>query len=421
MLAAQTVINSLAELWPVVARWVQAHGDRPLSPQELLALIRSCFPAWNQEEALRAYSRLQRNELVVGLAKSHQLELNRHLLDFARQLLREQTLGLADEVLVLVQDLGRLQQRLELAVTNQDGDDLARQAALVDDRLRRIIKHLIENEQAIQVLAERVRAAGDGQSLASRYADVLDAFDRYIEPMLGLLDLQGAARTCFEQLEQSIGKLMVEIGLTGRLHRQRERLVHLLTRLLELERLARESVRRCADALLPLRDQLRRSTLVSQAAARVLAQLRRGQWQPLDDHLPVLSADISGQRMPSHHQLLAFLGSVTTLNQPPAASLADGDFNRPRPANVPELGQVVARLLEQGAATAGAPLLTALVSHYPELDTDELLYLHHQLRHHPALELAPQAATSQLTTASHRLTLYDAALGAATPAVAEEP
>lgn len=410
MIAAQTVINSLAELWPVVARWVQGHGDRPLTPQELLALVRHCFPAWTQEEALRAYSRLQRNELVVTLAKSHQLELNRHLLDFARQLLREQTLGLADEVLVLVQDLGRLQQRLEQAVARSDGDDLGRQAALIDDRLRRIIKHLVENELAIQVLAERVRAAGDGQSLASRYAEVLDAFDRYIEPMLSLLELQGAARTCFDALEQSLGQLMVNIGLTGRLHRQRERLAHLLTRLLELERLARESVRRCADALLPLRDQLRRSTLVSQAAARVLAQLRRGQWQPLDSQLPVLSADISSQRMPHHHQLLAFLGSVVRLPPQQAPSLADGDFSRPRPANVPELGEVLSRLHSASSSAAGAPLLQALLDHYPALDTDELLYLHQQLRHHPQLQLAPQPASSQLATASHRLTLFDAAL-----------
>lgn len=420
MVVAQTVINSLAELWPVIARWVQAHGDRPLTPQELIALIRHCFPAWNQEEALRAYGRLQRNELVVTLAKSHQLELNRHLLDYARQLLQEQTLGLADEVLVLVTDLGRLQLRLEQAVAHGDGDDLGRQAALIDDRLRRIIKHLVENELAIHALAERVRAAGDGQSLASRYAEVLDAFDRYIEPMLGLLDLQGAARTGFAQLEQSLGLLLVEIGITGRLHRQRERLIHLLTRLLELERLARESVRRCADALLPLRDQLRRSTLVSQAAARVLARLRRGHWQQLDAQLPVLSADISSQRMPPHHQLLAFLGGVVKLPSHQAPALADGDFSRPRPANVPELAQVITRL--QSAAAQGQPLLQALLGHYPQLDTDELLYLHQQLHQQPQFQLARQPARSQHTTASHSISLFDAQLAlAATASVAEKP
>ena len=420
MVIAQSVINSVAELWPLIARWVQAQGDRPLTPQELIALIRSCFPNWDQEDALRAYGRLQRNELVVPLAKSHQLELNRHLLDYARHLLQEQTLGLADEVLVLVADLGRLQPRLEQAVAHQDGDDLGRQAALIDDRLRRILKHLLDNEQALHALAERVRAAGDGQSLASRYAEVLDAFDRYIEPMLGLLDLQGAARIAFDQLEQSLGQLLVTIGMTGRLHRQRERLIHLLTRLLELERLARESVRRCADTLLPLRDQLRRSTLVSQAAARVLARLRRGQWPELDAHLPVLSSDISAQRMPQHHQLLAFLGGVIKLPRQQAPALADGDFSRPRPANVPELSQVITRL--NSANNHGQPLLQTLLAHYPELDTDELLYLHQQLHQQAPFELERHQALSQHTTASHRISLFDAQLAlAATDRVAEQP
>ena len=97
------------------------------------------------------------------------------------------------------------------------------------------------------------------QSLQKRYQAVIEAFDEYIEPMLEMVDIRGDFHACFNTIEAQISAQIEQIDRLGKSYQDKRMLEQLRTRILEMHLVGRESLRKSADMLMPLREELRRN------------------------------------------------------------------------------------------------------------------------------------------------------------------
>lgn len=268
MIPAKKLLNTLNEHWGVLELLFKRFKMADFSIKDLQNAIKQKQPTWNNERIYKETNRLLNQEIIIPLAKSSQLEINRAIADFATFLLQEEHLGLAQEISVLVDDLARLGNRLSNAGEMEDFDDLRRFSRIMDDRVRKIIKLFLHNENAILNIVEQAKSNNAVQSLQKRYKAVIEAFDEYIEPMLEMVDIRGDFHACFTLIEQQISTQIEHIERSGKAYNDKRMLEQLRTRILEMHLVGRISLRKSADMLMPLREELRRNNLVTRQVAK---------------------------------------------------------------------------------------------------------------------------------------------------------
>jgi hypothetical protein len=163
------------------------------------------------------------------------------VLAFAQQLLQEQQLGLATDSESRILELKRLSDRMQEAAQNRDSSELRRFSRVMDERIREVLKHFGQNESAILSLVERAKVDEGKLSLARRYAAVMDAFDDYIDPVLALVDINCPFQKTLSAVESMLSELLQIIEVTGTLNTEKETLIQLRTRLIEMNQVGRES------------------------------------------------------------------------------------------------------------------------------------------------------------------------------------
>jgi hypothetical protein len=137
-----------------------------------------------------------RLDILVPVAKSpNRFELNAQIHDFLAYLRREHRLGLCLEIEAYLRHLERLAGlhpgRLRQPRRQRPG---APAAPARHARARRAEK-LDNDEQALVAVAERAKTSDRQIPLRQRYAEVLATWDEYVEPMIQLVNADGA----FEQ------------------------------------------------------------------------------------------------------------------------------------------------------------------------------------------------------------------------------
>ncbi len=156
MIPAKKRLNTLSEHWGVLELLFKRFKMADFSLKDVQNAIKQKQPTWNNERIYKETNRLLNQDILIPLAKSSQLEINRAIADFATFLLQEEHLGLAQEISVLVDDLARLGNRLDNAGSMEDFDDLRRFSRIMDDRVRKIMKLYAHNENAILNIVEPV-------------------------------------------------------------------------------------------------------------------------------------------------------------------------------------------------------------------------------------------------------------------------
>jgi len=404
MIAPRKLIRCLDEHWTLIEWLVERSQHSSFSVQDVQHLIQRANPHQSSEQVFKETQRLLQLEVLIPLAKSSQLELNSTILDFAQQLMQEQQLGLATDIESRVQELNRLAGNMKQASASRDNRELRRFIRAMDDRVREVIKHFSHNEQAILSLVERAKADEGKLSLARRYAAVMDAFDHYIEPVLVLVDINGPFQRTIADIELQLTELVQQIEMTGVLHQEKEVVLQLRTRLLEMNQLGRESLSRCADLLMPLRDELRRNTLLSRNASFLLGQMRKkGLEVTLDTLVPSLRSDSQKFSLGSANQITSYMAELCQY-QHDAYVLPDAtDSDHNALMQVPEVKDV----LRRAKGLKQLPDLSRwLASSYPELPVDELLFLYQELSRSDSLKLEHTQHASELDVQGFRLTLH---------------
>jgi hypothetical protein len=404
MLSAKKIIKCLDDHWPVLTTLVSRSQLGSFSFQDVQALLHRHNPAMSSEHVFKEAQRLLQHEVLIPLAKSSQLELNRAVLEFIQFLTQEHQLGTVGDIQSRIEDLDRLRQKLQTAAEGKDVSEMRRFIRLMDERVREVVKHFRKNESAILLLVEQAKADETKLSLAKRYSAVMDAFDEYIEPVLQMIDINGPFQHSMQALELVLSDLILQIEQTGFLATEKEPLVQLRTRLLDMNQIGRESLIRSTDVLMPLREELRKNTLISRNASALLAHLRKQGLEPtLERIIPKFSSDHQKFSLGSANQITSYMAELVDYQDEAYQMPEQVDPGDNAAIRVPELQDVLKTARIQKPNT---DLSRWLAKSYPQLPVDELLFIYQELSRAPTLKLQHLEQRQQLDVNGYRLTLH---------------
>ena len=404
MISPRKILKCLDEHWQVIEALIGRSNMGSFSFQDVQALIKRFNPGYSSEQVFKEAQRLLQAEVFIPLAKSSQLELNRAVLEFAEYLLQEHNLGMAEDIQSRIHELNRLARKLELAAKGRDASELKRFIWQMDERIREVVKHFAKNETAILNLVDKAKADERNLSLARRYSAVMEAFDDYIEPMLQLIDINGPFQATIAGLEALLSEQIGVLEISGGLSHEKELLLQLRTRLLDMNQIGREALIRSTDVLMPLREELRKNTLISRNASALLAHLRKKGLEPtLEQLVPKFSSDHQKFSLGSANQITSYMAELVDY-QDDNYQLPDAVDSQPG-ANirVPDLQDVLKSARTQKSNT---DLSKWLAHSYPQLPVDELLFLYQELSRAPALKLEHQDDVSEMEVNGFRLRLH---------------
>ncbi|NTS77263.1 hypothetical protein HR060_10345 [Catenovulum sp. SM1970] len=413
MIPAQRIIKTISEHWRIIEVLVERYSGLSFSLQDVQNLISRQHPDWLGDKVFNEAYKLVNMEILIPQAKSSHLQLNQAVLEFSQYLLHEQQLGLAEEIHVLIDNLKRLSTKLELSINAKDLDDTRRYCRQMDDRVRKIIKQFDGNERAIQNIVDQAKADLTNLSLEKRYKAVIEAFDEYIEPMLEMIDINGGVKQTFDDVELILSNAVTSIERTGVLSSEKEILIQLRSRILEMYGISLASLRRCADVLMPLREELRKNTLLTQQVAEVLSQMRKkGVDNTLTEHSPHLSSDYQKSSLGTANQITAYMAELVDYQDEQMEMPDIADTVAQLPAALPDFDVVVhqtrARLK---SAKRINNMLSWLSDSYQEVAADEVLYIYQKLANsgEVAINTSEKPETLQLKGATVTLYPYQAA------------
>lgn len=409
MIAPKRILNAVTEQWSLIEAILKRFGSGDFSFHDIQTILKQQQPSWQSEKVFKEVSKLVQLEIFIPLAKSTQLELNRALLDFAQYLLQEESLGLAEEIQVLVADLARLGTRLQQAGLDSDSYELTRNARIMDERVRKVVKLFLHNQNAIYNLVEDAKNSDAQLTLAKRYQAVIEAFDQYIEPMLTMVDIGGDFKHCFERIEQQISDVIEHIDTLGKMSSNKRQLEQLRTRILEMYQIGQQSLTKSADILLPLREELRRNTLLTRQVSQVLALVRKkGVETVLMPFSPVIHSEAQKFSLGSASQMTAYMAELADYQDDEFIMPNGEDAARYVPNNAPAYREVKTAYLAQikHNPSENLDLLSFVNTQYQSLEADELLYLYQQLANDDAIHITQQDTPVNVELNNARITLY---------------
>ncbi|MFC3150324.1 hypothetical protein ACFOEK_04745 [Litoribrevibacter euphylliae] len=403
MISPKRIVQTLLDHWPTIQTLIVRNDSGSFSFQNLQSLILHHNPAYSSEQSFKEAQRLLANELIIPLAKSSELELNLPVLEFGQFLLDEHSLGLAEEVSVLLDDMDRLTTRVRLASEDKDAYEVKRNLYRLDDRIRKVIKHFQHNEIAIANLVEEAKSQKSSIPLEKRYASVLDAFDQYIEPMLDMLDIFGKFRLTCDKIEDLLSGLIETADTLGQMKREQQSFINLRSRVLEVFQLGQQSLRRSTDLLMPLRDELRKNTEVTRAVSKVLASIRK---QGLNHHIhnamPVIATETARHNLGLHRHIVSYLADVIETKEDDIFLPDDDQLEPYEPIDVPDFREVLA----ETPSKQTDDFLGWLKDKYQDIPSDELLYLYLQLTDSDQINLSDHRERREYRLNKTRLIAY---------------
>ena len=409
MIPAKKLLNTLTEHWGVLELLFKRFKMADFSLKDVQNAIKQKQPSWSNERIYKETNRLLNQDIIIPLAKSSQLEINRAIADFATFLLQEEHLGLAQEISVLVDDLARLGNRLAKAGEIEDYDELRRFSRIMDDRVRKIMKLFAHNENAILNIVEQAKADNAVQSLQKRYQAVIEAFDEYIEPMLEMVDIRGDFHACFNTIEAQISAQIQQIDCLGKSYQDKRMLEQLRTRILEMHLVGRESLRKSADMLMPLREELRRNNLITRQAAKVLGLVRKnGVDNMLSAVQPNFVSDAQRFSLGQQRHIVAYMAGLVDFEHDEYQLPEHDDVPAYQSPQIPDYNDVKTQFRKRfkKASKKAQPLLSFLDESYPDLEADEMLFLYQKLISDGDLEISQSQEKVKIKIAQQHFSLY---------------
>ena len=384
MASPKSLLVQLHKHWEVVEMLTRASREVPsFSEEQVLAAVGKATAGLSLDARSDVLRALSNADVLQGLPRSSELQLNPLVLEFVRGLTREHELGLSSVLQARVEAIRDATRELNEGVESGNSDQSRTAAARLSELLRQISQQLDQDRHAIQALAVQAKSADSSMPLARRYRRVLDAYDQYIEPMNQMMDT-GASGTFYRYLEaaeQSLDHAAWQLTIQGALYSQRLQLRQVAYQAKELRRSGRVVAQQCADTLLPLREELRQHNTLSSAISHVLGEVRKKGLRR------ALSVRKRGPRLP-----------LWRAERPRRISVGDevldimAEALRFRPqvqtfpeALEPETGRVTEWVDEQrlkDRLSQSLPvehLLAWLTQHYGELPDVVLLRLYHEL------------------------------------------
>ena len=278
MINPRSLIRALDKHWDAIERIVLLGRDQiAYERNDILTLMAKVYVHESTEQHVERLQQLVNAELLVEMSHSNTLQLNENVRQFVGSLLREHELGLSDILKARIVDIKTGMEQLQQAVQNRDMAALQRGAVRIDNQLRQILQQLDQDTHAIQDIAERAKAADEKMPLAKRYREVLEAYDRYVQPMTELMDTGagGSFYPLLEEAEKVLEALAQQLLIQGGLYSHQRLLRQIGFRVKELRQAGLLALKRCTNTLMPLREELRRHNRLSAAIGQLLGDVRK--------------------------------------------------------------------------------------------------------------------------------------------------
>lgn len=278
MASPRSLTLALYTHWEIIESLVPLTRDFPaFDPGQVLAVIARTNPTLapgQREDTLR---QLVSTDLLRHVPRGAVLELHPLVLEYVRGLTREHELGLSAVLRARVEAIKGATAQLGEALAANQADGMRSAAVRLAELFRQISQQLDQDRHAILELAERAKAADANLPLARRYAEVLEAYDNYVEPMVVMMD-SGPAGTFYRHLEhaeQTLDHVVETLEVRGALYTQRLAMRQVAFQAKELRRLGREVLKHCSDTLLPLREEMRQHNALSAGISELLGRIRK--------------------------------------------------------------------------------------------------------------------------------------------------
>jgi len=401
----RSLVYALYTHWDTVELLVRLSRDfAVLTSDQVLSGIAKVSGQRDAEAQGAVLRTLVNADILQTLPRSSDLQLNVYVLEFVRGLTREHELGLATVLQARIAAIREATESLNEGMLGADMDRVRGAANKLAELFRQISLQLDQDRHALLELAENAKSADSSMPIRQRYREVLEAYDRYVEPMNQMMDSgsQGTFYRYLEGAERSLDSSLEQLSVQGALYSHRLQLRQVAYQAKELRRVGRRIAQQCADTLLPLREELRQHNALTSAISLLLGQvrkrgLRRALSRPVDaTALPVWRNE-RGFKLQLGDEVRAVMAAARDY-RPQAVA-----FPQDEPGDsVPLLEQVDEAAIRAHLARSlpVENLLDWLHSHYAHLQDATLLRLFHDLQHEPGwqFEAASQRERISLRT-----------------------
>lgn len=391
--------------WDVVESLVLLTRDFPVFEREqvlsIIARSNAGLDHPRREDILRS---MVASDLLHVVARSDALELHPQVVEFVRGLTREHELGLSQVLRARIDAIKDATARLAEGLAANKADLMRSAAQKLSDLFRQIGQQLDQDRHAILELAERAKAADANLPLTRRYAEVLDAYDNYVEPMAGMMDSgpEGTFYRHLEQAEQTLDHAVETLEVRGALYTHRLAMRQVAFQAKELRRLGREVLKQCSDTLLPLREEFRQHNALSAAITLLLGRIRkRGLHRTLRSAgLPLWHRSMP-RRVSVGAEVLTIMGEALDF-KPAMVRFPDDDLagSGPQLDRVDEAALIAALRSELPVEN----LLEWLHGHQPDWSDATTLRVYHELVQRPEWQIHPAELPTAQTLNTVRVT-----------------
>ena len=373
MIEPKRVLRALAEHWALLEPLCEHFDQGTLSLSELRLQLAAHQVDSTPQDITSVLDTWIRLDILVPVAKSpNRFELNAQIHDFLAYLRREHRLGLCLEIEAYLRHLERLAGYIQDAFDIRDGNDLARQLRLLDMRVRDVLKKLANDEQALVAVAERAKTSDRQIPLRQRYAEVLATWEEYVEPMIQLVNADGAFEQGVRKVENVLLRMLSEQQRLGHLVDD-DMLLRTHARILEMQTSAQLTLRHARELLLPLREEARRHNAVTRGAALALAAIRRKGMDAVPQAAMPMFTRPQSTFLGSASQVEAYVYALARFEPKPARF--PKAHNTQKGNQAPNAPRTVKEMLDRCSAALPMPdLMSWLLTQEPTGDTDELLY-----------------------------------------------
>jgi len=413
MIEPKRVLRALAEHWTLLEPLCERFDQGTMSLIELRAQLAVQLVQSTPADITGLLDTWIRLDILVPVAKSpNRFELNAQIHDFLAYLRREHRLGLCLEIEAYLRHLERLAGYIQDAFEIRDANDLARQLRLLDMRVRDVLKKLANDEQALVGVADRAKTSDRQIPLRQRYAEVLATWDEYVEPMIQLVNADGAFEQGVRRVEQVLLRLLSEQHRLGQLVDD-DLLLRTHARILEMQTTAQLTLRRARELLLPLREEARRHNAVTRGAALALSAIRRKGLDAVPQAALPLFTRPQSTFLGSTSQVESYVYALARFEPKPTQfPKASGA----RKGEAPKAPRTAREMLERCQSALPMPdLMVWLLEQEPEGATDELLYWFSRLSRDGRFQ-RERLERRDYYTAEHQVSLCSFALVASTHA-----
>ncbi|OGB72939.1 MAG: hypothetical protein A2486_12725 [Burkholderiales bacterium RIFOXYC12_FULL_65_23] len=405
------MFNPRSLVWALYTHWDAVEGFVRLSrefavftSEQALNCIAKVSPELDAEAQGGVLRTLVNAAVLQSLPRSSDLQINAYVLEFVRGLTREHELGLTAVLQARVAAIREATEGLNEGMKGADRDRVSRAARQLAELFRQISLQLDQDRHAILDLAETAKSSDSSMPVAQRYRRVLEAFDKYVEPMNQMMDTgpEGTFYRYLEEAERSLDWAVEQLAVQGALYTHRLQLRQVAHQAKELRRFGRLVAQQCADTLLPLREELRQHNALSSAVSALLGQVRkRGLKRTLARKTPDTSLPLwrneRGFRLQLGDEVRGIMAAARNY-VPQTVAFPQGLPVEPRDQLelVDEAG--IRAHLRQSLPVES--LLDWLQTHYCQLADTTLLGLFHDLQHEAGweCEAAPEVKATELHT-----------------------